>query len=188
MTAFPRKTRELESHHFDSTVWNDYRFRDGDVIVATYGKSGTTWTQQIVGQILFRGDESVDLGALSPWLDLRVPPKEVKLDAMEAQTHRRFLKTHLRSTPSSSARGAISLHRARRPRRGLESLQPSCPRQRDMVRGAQRFARPCRTAHRAHRSRRRVLFPPMARPGRIPVLAVLGEHPQLVADPWTCRT
>jgi aryl sulfotransferase len=95
MTAWPRKTRELESHHFDSTVWNDYRFRDGDVIVATYAKSGTTWTQQIVGQILFEGDEGVDLGALSPWLDLRVPPKQVKLDAMEAQTHRRFLKTHL---------------------------------------------------------------------------------------------
>ena len=95
MTALPRKTREFENHHFDSTVWNDYNFRDGDVIVATYAKSGTTWTQQIVGQILFQGDESVDLGAMSPWLDLRVPPKQVKLDAMEAQSHRRFLKTHL---------------------------------------------------------------------------------------------
>ncbi|HEX3674364.1 MAG TPA: sulfotransferase domain-containing protein [Rhizomicrobium sp.] len=95
MPASPRKTRELESHHFDSTVWNDFRFRDGDVIVATYAKSGTTWTQQIVGQILFGGDEAVDLGAMSPWLDLRVPPKAVKLEMMEAQTHRRFLKTHL---------------------------------------------------------------------------------------------
>jgi len=32
---------------------------------------------------------------LSPWLDLRVPPKTVKLGAVEAQTHRRILKTHL---------------------------------------------------------------------------------------------
>ncbi|MBS0470189.1 MAG: sulfotransferase domain-containing protein [Proteobacteria bacterium] len=93
--AWPKKTRELESNHFDSTVWNDYKFRDDDVIVATYGKAGTTWTQQIVGQILFNGDESVDLGEMSPWLDLRVPPKDVKLGMMEAQTHRRFLKTHL---------------------------------------------------------------------------------------------
>ena len=28
-------------------------------------------------------------------LDLRVPPKEEKLLAVEAQTHRRFIKTHL---------------------------------------------------------------------------------------------
>jgi aryl sulfotransferase len=95
MPALPRKTRELESHHFDSTVWNDFAFRDGDVIVATYAKAGTTWTQQIVGQILFDGDETLDLGAMSPWLDLRVPPKDVKLAALQAQTHRRFLKTHL---------------------------------------------------------------------------------------------
>jgi len=32
---------------------------------------------------------------LSPWVDLRVPPREVKLPAIEAQSHRRFLKTHL---------------------------------------------------------------------------------------------
>jgi aryl sulfotransferase len=95
MTTLPRKTREMQSHHFDSTVWNDFQFRDDDVIVATYGKSGTTWTQQIIGQILFNGDDTVDLGQISPWLDLRVPPKEVKLPMMEAQTHRRFLKTHL---------------------------------------------------------------------------------------------
>jgi aryl sulfotransferase len=32
---------------------------------------------------------------MSPWLDLRIPPKHVKLPEVEAQTHRRFLKTHL---------------------------------------------------------------------------------------------
>lgn len=32
---------------------------------------------------------------MSPWLDLRVPPNEVKLAALEAQRHRRFIKTHL---------------------------------------------------------------------------------------------
>ncbi len=76
-------------------MWNDFRFRDGDIIVATYAKSGTTWTQQIVGQLVFNGDADVDVGEMSPWVDLRVPPKEVKLPAIEAQTHRRFLKTHL---------------------------------------------------------------------------------------------
>lgn len=96
-TAFasPRKTRELHNHHFDSTVWNDFAFRDDDVIVATYGKSGTTWTQQIVGQILLGPDPDLKVGEISPWLDLRVPPREVKLGALEAQAHRRFIKTHL---------------------------------------------------------------------------------------------
>jgi aryl sulfotransferase len=93
--ALPLKSRELHNHHFDSTVWNDFRFRDDDVIVATWAKSGTTWTQQIVGQILLGPDPDLPTAELSPWVDLRVPPKEVKLPAIEAQTHRRFLKTHL---------------------------------------------------------------------------------------------
>jgi len=89
------KTRELHNHHFDSTIWNDFRFRDDDIIIATYGKSGTTWMQQIVAQLLFNGQEGLDVAEMSPWMDMRVPPKEEKLAAVEAQTHRRFLKTHL---------------------------------------------------------------------------------------------
>jgi aryl sulfotransferase len=93
--AWPKKLREMESNHFDSTVWNDFKFRDDDVVISTYAKSGTTWTQQIVGQILFNGSEDVSIGQSSMWLDLRVPPREVKLAAFEGQTHRRFVKTHL---------------------------------------------------------------------------------------------
>jgi aryl sulfotransferase len=44
---------------------------------------------------LFDGAENLDVPEMSPWLDLRVPPKEEKLTTVEAQTHRRFLKTHL---------------------------------------------------------------------------------------------
>jgi aryl sulfotransferase len=93
--AWPRKVRELHSHHFDSTIWNDFRFRDDDIIISTYAKSGTTCVQQIVAQLLFAGAEDLPVAEMSPWLDLRIPPKEVKLPAIEAQTHRRFLKTHL---------------------------------------------------------------------------------------------
>jgi aryl sulfotransferase len=93
--AWPRKTRELHNHHFDSTIWNDFIFRNDDIIIATYAKAGTTWMQQIVGQLLFGGDPGLEVAEMSPWLDLRVPPKEIKLPLVEAQTHRRFLKTHL---------------------------------------------------------------------------------------------
>ena len=93
--ALPRKTREMHSHHFDSTIWNDFKFRDDDIIIATYAKSGTTWLQQIVSQLIFNGQEDIEVAEMSPWLDLRVPPKEVKLPAVEAQQHRRFIKTHL---------------------------------------------------------------------------------------------
>lgn len=93
--AWPEKKREFHNHHFDSTIWNDLKFRDDDIVIATWGKSGTTWVQQIVGQLLFDGREDIEVAGMSPWLDLRVPPKEIKLAAVEAQTHRRFLKTHL---------------------------------------------------------------------------------------------
>lgn len=92
---WPRKTREFHNHHFDSTMWNDFKFRGDDIVIGTYGKSGTTWTQQIVAQLLFNGDPDVPVSELSPWVDMRIPPKEVKIPALEAQTHRRFMKTHL---------------------------------------------------------------------------------------------
>ncbi|MES1153181.1 MAG: sulfotransferase domain-containing protein, partial [Dongia sp.] len=68
---WPQKRREIHNHHMDSTVWNDFKFRDDDVIVATYGKSGTTWTQQIVSQLIFNGAEGIEVAKLSPWVDLR---------------------------------------------------------------------------------------------------------------------
>ncbi len=64
-------------------------------MIASYARSGTAWVQQIVSQLLLPGAEGLDVAAMSPWLDRRVPPKAVTLPAIEAQTHRRFLQTHL---------------------------------------------------------------------------------------------
>ena len=91
----PVKLREFQNHHFDSTIWNDIEFRDDDIVISTYAKAGTTWVQQIVAQLLFNGAEGVEVADMSPWVDLRVPPKAVKIPMIESQTHRRFLKTHL---------------------------------------------------------------------------------------------
>ncbi len=92
--AWPVKTRELHNHHMNSAVWNDFRFRPDDIVIATYAKSGTTWTQQIVGQLIFEGAEGIDVPTLSPWVDMRIMPPEA-IKGLETQTHRRFVKTHL---------------------------------------------------------------------------------------------
>lgn len=68
MTHFvqaPTGTRELHSHHFDSSIWNDLQFRDDDIIISTYGKAGTTWTQQIIAKLLFDGDPDLSIGEMS---------------------------------------------------------------------------------------------------------------------------
>ena len=92
--AWPKKSREMHNHHMNSTVWNNFKFRNDDVVIATYAKSGTTWAQQIVAQLIFNGAEGVDVSHLSPWIDLRIIPTEV-IAGLEGQTHRRFVKTHL---------------------------------------------------------------------------------------------
>lgn len=92
---WPQRTREMHNNHFDSSVWDHFTFRDDDIVIGTYAKSGTTWMQQIVSQLLFNGAEGLNVAEMSPWIDLRVPPIEEKIPALEAQTHRRFVKTHL---------------------------------------------------------------------------------------------
>ena len=64
-------------------------------MVSTYAKSGTTWTQTIVGQLLRNGSAELNVAEQSLWVDLRVPPREVRLEMLEKQTERRFMKTHL---------------------------------------------------------------------------------------------
>lgn len=91
----PLKTREMQNHHIDSECWNNFPFRDDDIVIGTYLKSGTTWMQQIVGQILFEGPDELDIHELSPWIDQRLPGPEDTQEMVEAQTYRRFLKTHL---------------------------------------------------------------------------------------------
>lgn len=94
MIAWPVKAREIRSRHMDSTIWNRFAFREGDVVVASYAKSGTTWVQQIVTQLIHGGDPSVAVREVSPWLDYRLSPPDA-LARLEAQTHRRVVKTHL---------------------------------------------------------------------------------------------
>ena len=70
-------------------------YRDGDIVVGAWGKSGTTWTLHIVAQLVFDGRADVAVDELAPWIELRLTPLADLLDKLEAQTHRRFFKTHL---------------------------------------------------------------------------------------------
>jgi aryl sulfotransferase len=80
---------------FDSGRWRDFRPRDGDILVATSYKSGTTWTQMICALLVHRtADLPAPLSVLSPWLEMRTRPIGAVLTALEGQSHRRVIKTH----------------------------------------------------------------------------------------------
>ncbi len=93
----PRVTRLYQNHHLDSKRWDGYKPRDGDVIVTTSYKAGTTFTQQILLHLLHGHQDPLPEMSLSPWIDARFMPIpiEAMLAELEKQEHRRFMKSHL---------------------------------------------------------------------------------------------
>jgi aryl sulfotransferase len=87
--------RVMRNHTMDSTRWYDFRYRDGDIVIGTWAKTGTTWLQQIVGQLVFGPVEGLPVFDYSPWIEHRCFDKGPIFRMLEAQTHRRFVKTHL---------------------------------------------------------------------------------------------
>ena len=94
-TTVPQVTRVYQNHHLDSTRWDRFTPRDGDIVVATPYKSGTTWMQLIVQALLKGGRPTTALYEVSPWLDMRMTPIDEIIGRLEAQSHRRCIKTHL---------------------------------------------------------------------------------------------
>ena len=92
----PRRERTYRNHHLDSTRWDRFIPRAGDILISTSYKSGTTWMQRIVSLLLFGpGPLPAPLGRLSPWVDARLPPLEPVIERLERQEQRRFVKSHL---------------------------------------------------------------------------------------------
>jgi aryl sulfotransferase len=79
----------------DSGRWLDFEYRDGDIVISTRSKSGTTWVQMICALLVFQTpDLPAPLGELSPWVDWLVLPWDELTADLAAQDHRRFVKTH----------------------------------------------------------------------------------------------
>jgi aryl sulfotransferase len=79
----------------DSARWEGFRFRSGDIVISAPIKCGITWAQMICALLIFRQrtfPTSLDL--ISPWLDMLTRPLADLVHDLDAQQHRRFIKTH----------------------------------------------------------------------------------------------
>ena len=115
-TALKRPpARTLRSWHMDSRQWEDYRPRPSDVVIATYPKCGTTWMQRIVSLLIFQSPDPRPMTDISPWIDARFVVQGGKRCStlIEAQSHRRFLKSHLPFDALPFYEGVSYIHVAR---------------------------------------------------------------------------
>jgi len=79
----------------DSGRWRGFPFRQGDIVISTRSKSGTTWMQMVCALLVFgTGELPEPLGRLSPWLDWLGTPRHEVYARLSSQGHRRFIKTH----------------------------------------------------------------------------------------------
>ena len=88
--------REYRSWVIDSRRWDRYRARADDIIIATYPKCGTTWTERIAGMLLAQSPDPRPIRGYSEWIDCRFrEPLDDVIARLEARRERRVLKTHL---------------------------------------------------------------------------------------------
>ena len=79
----------------DTSRWDSFQHRPDDIFICTPPKCGTTWTQAICAMLAFgKVDHGVHPSLSSPWVDAQFAPIEEYLEQVEAQSHRRFFKTH----------------------------------------------------------------------------------------------
>lgn len=92
---YPKLTRHYEHFIWNSNRWEGFKHRDDDILICTAYKAGTTWMQRICSLLVFQSPElDRPLTTFSPWLELNDQSVEKLHGDYEAQTHRRFIKTH----------------------------------------------------------------------------------------------
>jgi len=79
----------------DSSRWDGFELRPGDIVISTPSKCGTTWLQMLCALLVFRTPQLPEpLTRLSPWLDMRLRPRAEVHEDLRRQRHRRLIKTH----------------------------------------------------------------------------------------------
>src|SRR5688500_10095701 len=69
----PQLLRTYQNHSLDSSRWQSFAPRPGDVIISTAYKSGTTWMQEIVRK-LFTWEQGTAEPLESLWAEFRLSP------------------------------------------------------------------------------------------------------------------
>lgn len=93
--VLPRTTAVYKGPITDTTRWKNFKPRPDDIFICTPPKCGTTWTQAICAMMVFgTPDHGEQPGVISPWIDANFAPIEDYLAQVDAQEHRRFIKTH----------------------------------------------------------------------------------------------
>ena len=89
-----RAVRRYEASMYDGSRRDGFGFRPGDIIISTPPKCGTTWTQMICALLIVQEPElPLPLDTLSPWIDMVTRARTDVFADLEAQAHRRFIKT-----------------------------------------------------------------------------------------------
>src|SRR5215216_1642013 len=69
----------------DSSRWDGFAFRPGDVVISTPPKCGTTWMQMLCALLIFDGPAfPAPLDDVSPWLDMYNRPLTEVMAALAA--------------------------------------------------------------------------------------------------------
>jgi aryl sulfotransferase len=96
ITERGRAAAEAALTGFKAARWRDLELRQGDIVVSSWPKTGTTWVQMMCALLIFQTtDLPAPLSELSPWPDLSTVRRDAVYAQLAAQRHRRIIKTHL---------------------------------------------------------------------------------------------